>query len=281
MLAGIERTLANRVFQNTIIFVILLNAAILGVMTKRDLDPGVLSLLEFLDNACLVVFCVEIAMKLAVMRLRFFRDGWNVFDFAVVAIALAPASGPLAVLRAMRVFRLMRLVTAVPSMRRVVSGMFGSIPGVASVAGVLFVLYYVAAIMATSFFHTVDGENFGDLGSTFFTLFQLMTLEGWPDIALTIMDEMPMAWAFFVPFIVMTTFTTLNLMFGIVVNAMEEAKEEEARAELAEKGMDVEPESNEVRLAVIENDVKGMAGELERLQAALSRMCPAKTIAGE
>src|SRR3546814_13183896 len=114
------------------------------------------------------------------MRLGFFRDGWNIFDFLVVGVALVPASGELSVLRSMRVLRLMRLATALPAMRRVISGMFKAVPGAASVAGVLVVMYYVAAVMGTNFFRESNPAHFGDLGNSLFTLFKMMTLEGWP-----------------------------------------------------------------------------------------------------
>lgn len=266
---AIASLLANRLFQNTIIGVILLNAAILGVLTVPDLDPAISDWLHWLDHVCLIIFCIEIFLKLMVLRFGFFKDGWNVFDFLVVGIALAPAAGPLSVLRALRVFRLMRLVTAFPSMRQVISGMFGAIPGVASVAGILLVIFYVAAVMAIGFFGEIDPENFGGLGAAFFTLFQLMTTEGWPNMARTIMETSPLAWLFFIPFIVMTTFTTLNLVFGIVVNSMEEAKEEAVREDMASQGVQTSKESIEVRLAVIEGTVKEAASDLDKLQAAL------------
>lgn len=277
MTEKIGAILATKVFQNTIIGVILLNAAILGLETHRQMAPDLAHWLSVLDHICLVIFCIEIGMKFAVLRWKFFRDGWNVFDFIVVGIALVPASGPLAVLRALRVFRLMRLVTAIPSMRQVIAGMFGAMPGAASVAGVLLVIFYVAAIMATNFFRTVDKENFGDLSTTILTLFQMMTLEGWPDIARGVMAELPLAWLFFVPFIIMTTFTTLNLMFGIIVDSMEVAKEEAAQARLAEQGIAVGIESDELRLAVIESDVKSIAADLADIQTALSARANAPT----
>ena len=273
---AIASLLAHKVFQNTIVGVILLNAAILGVLTVPDLDPAIVDWLHWLDHACLIVFCVEIFLKLVVLRLGFFKDGWNVFDFLVVAIALAPAAGPLSVLRALRVFRLMRLVTAFPSMRQVIPSMFGAIPGVASVAGILLVIFYVAAIMAIGFFGEIDPENFGGLGPAFFTLFQLMTTEGWPNMARTIMETSPLAWLFFIPFIVMTTFTTLNLVFGIVVNSMEEAKEEAVREDMEAQGVASSTQSVEVRLAVIENTVKSAAADLDALQTALERLVKAR-----
>lgn len=257
-------------FQRTIIGVILFNAVVLGIQTIEGLGPDLMSLLNMLDDLCLAIFCVELTLKLAGQRLSFFRDGWNVFDFTVVAVALVPASGPLAILRAMRVFRVLRLVTTVPSMRRVMNGMFAAIPGAASVAGVLLVMFYAAAIMATNFFSQADPANFGDLGVTFFTLFQFLTMEGWPDVARPLMEKMPQAWLFIIPFIMLTTLTTLNLLFGIIVDAMEQAKEEETRETLAEQGIDAPAESAEMRLAVIEQEVLHIRAKIAALAARIA-----------
>jgi voltage-gated sodium channel len=254
-MGSIERLVNNRQFQWFIIAAILVNAVVLGLLTL-PLNEGVLSILRFVDNACLIIFCFEIACKLIVFRLHFFRDGWNVFDFAVVAIALLPNTGGLSVLRALRVLRLLRLATAVPSMRRVINGMFSALPGGASVAGVLFIMYYVAAIIGVNMFKETVPQYFGTIGTTFFTLFKMMTLEGWPDIASVVMEHHPNAWIFFVVFIVFTTFTTLNLLFGIIVDAMEKAKEEEVREEMAEQGVELSTSSNEMRIVGIEEDVK-------------------------
>lgn len=265
---GIARVVEDPRFQRFIIFVILVNAVVLGVLTLRSLTPEVRTLLVLIDNLCLAIFCVEIAMKLVTYRLRFFRDGWNVFDFVVVMVALIPATGPLAALRALRVLRLLRLATAVPSMRRVITGMFAALPGGASVAGVLLLLYYVGAVIGTTLFAATVPEHFGDLGTTFFTLFKMMTLEGWPDIAAEVLPLHPQAWIFFVTFIIFTTFTTLNLLFGIIVDAMEQAKEAEVREEMAEQGVDVGTQSSEMRLAQMEQELKRIRELLEAGEVA-------------
>lgn len=266
MIATIQKIVDSALFQRFIIGTILVNAGILGFQTSEALTPGQHHLLEVLDLICLVIFCVEIGMKFIVLGFGFFRNGWNVFDFVVVGIALVPGSGELSVLRSLRVLRLMRLATALPSMRRVVSGMFRAIPGAGSVAGVLLIMYYVAAIMSVNFFRESNPDLFGDLGSALFTLFKMMTLEGWPDIADAVLEKKPNAWPFFVLFIIFTTFTTLNLLFGIIVGAMEDAKEEEAREAMAEKGVEVSEESSEVRLAVIETEVKHIREMLVAMQ---------------
>lgn len=265
-MTAIQRIVNNTRFHRIIIGVILINAVILGLLTL-DIPPALRGLLETVDNLCLALFCAEIALKLAALGPRFFRDGWNVFDFIVVAIAFLPDTGGLSVLRALRVLRLLRLATAVPSMRRVINGMFAALPGGASVAGVLFIMYYVGAIIGMTLFGSTVPQHFGDIGTTFFTLFKMMTLEGWPDIATVVLEQHPRAWVFFVVFIIFTTFTTLNLLFGIIVDAMEQAKEEEVRQELAEQGVTIEDSSPQMRIAVIEEEVRAIRRLLEEERA--------------
>lgn len=263
----ITRTVEDRRFQKAIIGVILVNAVVLGLLTQNDLSPSSRAFLLWIDHACLVIFCVEIILKLIAWGPRFFRDGWNIFDLIVVAIALIPATGPFGILRTLRVLRLLRLATAIPSMKRVVNGMFAALPGGASVAAVLLVLYYVAAIIADDLFGATPEVHkyFGDMGRTFFTLFQLMTIEGWNGIADEVMEFHPYSWIFFVTFIIFTAFTTLNLLFGIIVDAMEEAKEVEAREELAEQGVAMSDVSPEARLALMEEDLR----EVRRMLAEM------------
>ncbi|MCU0728747.1 MAG: ion transporter [Sphingopyxis sp.] len=261
LMASLKALLDNPWFQRFIIATILVNAAILGAMAT-NVSPGTAHVLHIADMVCLAIFVGELTLKFIVLRGAMFRDPWNIFDIIVVGIALLPASGPLSVLRALRVLRLMRLVTVIPSMRRVVTGMFAAIPGGASVAAVLLVMYYVAAIIAVNLFKTASPQHFGDLGTTFFTLFKMMTLEGWPDIADDVLVNAPYAWIFFVIFIIFTTFTTLNLLFGIIVDAMNQTREEEKQAELA----DAPPPTN----AEIAAKLSAVETELAALRRALT-----------
>jgi voltage-gated sodium channel len=208
--------------QQGIIALILVNAAILGLETSAAVMAGAGPLLVALDRVILAVFVVEIVVRLYVHRLGFWRDPWSVFDFAVVAIALVPAAGPFAVLRALRVLRVLRLLTMVPSMRRVVGALLAAIPGLGSIALVLIILYYVFGVIATNLFAATYPEWFGTLGKSLYTLFQIMTLESWSmGIARPVMEKFPYAWAFFIPFILVATFTMLNLFIAIIVNAMQ------------------------------------------------------------
>jgi len=221
----------HRIVQNGLIALILINAAILGLETSSRVMASIGPVLLAIDKAILAVFVVEIAIRLSVYRMQFWRDPWSVFDFSVVAIALIPASGPFAVLRALRVLRVLRLLTMVPSMRKVVGALLSAIPGLGSIALVLCILYYVFAVIATNLFAAKFPEFFGTLGDSLYTLFQIMTLESWSmGIVRPVMEQYPYAWAFFIPFILIATFTMLNLFIAIIVNAMQSFSEQEHQA---------------------------------------------------
>jgi voltage-gated sodium channel len=152
------------------------------------------------------------------------------FDFVVVGIALMPAAGQFAILRALRVLRVLRVMTLVPSMRRVVGALLGAIPGLMSIALVLALIYYVFAVIATNLFATAFPDWFGNLGRSLYTLFQIMTLESWSmGISRPVMEQFPFAWAFFISFILIATFTMLNLFIAIIVNAMQSFSEDDRR----------------------------------------------------
>lgn len=217
--------------QRAILALILINAVVLGLETSPQIMARHGPLLIALDQVILVVFLLEIGARIAVHRLAFFRDPWSVFDFVVVGIALVPATGELAVLRALRVLRVLRILTIVPSMRRVVGALLSAIPGLSSIALVLLLIYYVFAVIATNLFATAYPDWFGDIGRSLYTLFQIMTLESWSmGIARPVMETFPYAWAFFVPFILVATFTMLNLFVAIIVSAMQTYEDSEPKA---------------------------------------------------
>ena len=180
-----------------------------------------------IDAAALWVYTVEIGLKLWLYRGRFFRDGWNNFDFVIVAIAWLPATGPLAVLRALRIMRVLRLMSVVPQMRSVIGALFNALPGMGSIVAVLALIFYVAAVMATKLFGGAFPDWFGTIGASMYSLFQIMTLESWSmGIVRPVMDVFPAAWAFFVPFIVITSFAVLNLFIALIVNSMQSLQAE-------------------------------------------------------
>ncbi len=212
----------SRPIQYLIISLIVLNAISLGMATSDALDAQYGYWLNFFDNAVLVVFVIEIAIKLFAFRGRFFYSAWNVFDFLIVAVALIPASGPLEVLRVLRILRVLRLISLIPQLRVVAEALLGAIPGIASVAGLMSIIFYVFSVMATELFGGDHPQWFGSLGDSMYTLFQVMTLESWSmGIVRPVMETHAYAWAFFIPFILIATFTMLNLFIAIIVDAMQ------------------------------------------------------------
>lgn len=217
--------LDTSLFQNTILGVILFNAVILGMETSDPIMDRAGAVITMLDTVCLSIFVVEIAAKLfARGPVGFFSRGWNIFDFVIVGISLVPASQGLSVLRALRILRLLRVVSVAPSLRRVVEGLVNALPGMGSVFLLMGMLFYIGSVMATKLFGDVFPDWFGNLGLSAYSLFQIMTLESWSmGIARPVMEEFPYAWAFFVPFIMVTTFAVVNLLVGLIVNSMQDA----------------------------------------------------------
>jgi voltage-gated sodium channel len=207
-----------------IIAVILFNAVILGLETVQPVMDRAGTVIILLDRLCLAIFVAEILAKIFALGPRFFRNGWNIFDFVIVGIALVPAAQGLSVLRALRILRVLRVISAAPRLRRVVEGFITALPGMASVFLLIGIIYYIGAVIATKLFAVSFPQWFGHLGASAYSLFQIMTLESWSmGIVRPVMEVYPYAWAFFVPFILMTTFAVMNLLIGLIVNSMQEA----------------------------------------------------------
>jgi voltage-gated sodium channel len=246
---------------------IVLNAITLGIETSHAVMDRWGWLLDTIDRVVIAVFVIELAARLIVQRGAFFRDGWNIFDFIVVGIALAPATEAFSVLRALRVLRLLRLVTAVPTLRRVVGGLIASLPGMGSIFLLILLVYYVFAVMAVNLYGDEFPELFGTLPRSLFTLFTIMTLEGWVDgVVKPIMATRPYAWLFFIPFIVGTTFTVLNLFIGVIVGAMQEEHEKVAKEELAQEREIVHEET-----APLAQEIRALKDEVAALRQDLGR----------
>jgi voltage-gated sodium channel len=219
-------------FERFILALIVLTAIILGLETSKTMMASFGDTLEFINNVFLSVFVVELILRMYALRMRFFKDPWSLFDLIVVGISLVPASGPLAILRALRVLRVLRVISAVPSMRRVVATLLGALPGLGAIAVLLSLIYYVFAVIATRMFGEAFPDWFGTIADSLYSLFQVMTLESWSmGISRPVMEVFPLAWMFFIPFILIATFTFLNLFIAIIVNAMQSFNDAEHAAE--------------------------------------------------
>ncbi len=257
-----------------IIILILINAVTLGLETSPTAVAKYGGLLHVIDLTILIVFTVELVLKLIAYRLNFFRSGWNLFDLAIVIIAWMPSSGPFAILRALRILRVLRLLSVVPQMRRVIAAIGHSIPGMLSVVGVLCLLFYVSAVLTTKLFGQHPSPElqdwFGSIGASAYTLFQIMTLESWSmGIVRPVMTHYPLAWMFFVPFIVITSFAVLNLFIGIIVDAMQMVQQDTRASEDEEQADETAGTSGSTQ--ELESIVQELSKKIEALTEQLDR----------
>jgi voltage-gated sodium channel len=212
--------------------VILFNAVLVGIETSATAQSSYGTLLHTLDRIIQAYFVVEITMRLVSFwprPQRFFREGWNLFDFAIVAASFLPAAGPFAtVARLARILRVLRLVTVSRDLRLIVVTMLKSIPSMGHVIILLALLLYVYGVFGFHLFHTVDPENWGTLGRSLLTLFEVLTLEGWVELQETVSPTHPWAWIYFGSFVVLAVFITTNLFIAVVTNNLQNARAEDA-----------------------------------------------------
>lgn len=255
---------SNRV-QGLIVFLILLNAFILGLETFESITAGFDRFLHALDTVILGIFVVEITLKLYARRLDFFREPWNIFDFVIIGIALIPTtSGQFAVMRTLRILRVLRLISMVPRLRFVVESLVRAIPGISSTVLLMLIIFYVFGVVATDLFGGRFPQWFSTVPGSMYTLFQIMTLESWSmGIVRPVMVEYPYAWVFFIPFILITTFAILNLLIGIIVDAMQSMHGmEHDQDQVAQGGRE--------NTSSIEEEVRGLREELRAVRRLLS-----------
>lgn len=256
----------GKLFNNVIIGIIVLNSIVIGMQTSDRLVALFGPVLDVLDTVFLTIFVIELMMRIISYGTGFIRRPWSVFDFIVVGIALTPGAEAFSVVRALRILRALRLISQVPTMRVVVEALLRSLPGLGSTAILLLLIFYVGGVMTTVLFKSAFPEFFGDLGSSIYSLFQIMTLESWSmGIVRPVMAVFPYSWMFFVPFVIITSILVLNLVVAIVVDSMQSAKEmmaEEGRAEREAAG-----EPAEASLESIQLEMRALREEVRALRA--------------
>ncbi|MDD7911146.1 MULTISPECIES: ion transporter [Pseudovibrio] len=230
MRARLRALIEGKRWEYTIVTLILINAVTLGLETSQTAMDAFGPVLIAMDRTILAIFVVELTLRIFAYGPRFFTGAWNLFDTFIIGIALVPATGPASVLRALRILRVLRLISVVPSLRKVIGGLMAALPGMGSVVLLMTLVFYVFSVMATKLYGASFPDWFGSIAASAYTLFQVMTLESWSmGIVRPVMEVYPSAWLFFLPFILCTAFTVLNLFIGIMVSAMQQ--EHDASAE--------------------------------------------------
>ena len=221
-LARLRKLIESRQWEICVTGLIILNAIVLGLFTSKTIMAASGGIITKIDEIILGIFVVEIVIRIIAHGRRFWADPWLLFDILVVGVSLIPATGNLSILRAFRILRALRLISAVESVRNVVAGLLRALPGMGSISVLLILVCYVFAVMGTTLYGTRFPVLFGTLGHSGYTLFQVMTLDGWSaEVVRPVMSVYPKAWIFFFTFILVTSFTVLNLFIGIIVEAMQ------------------------------------------------------------
>jgi len=228
-----QRITASNWFNHSITGVILLNAVVIGLDTSPDLTQQYGNWFVLANQIFLGIYIVEALIKMAAEFPRvqnYFTNGWNLFDFTIIVIALIPATGQLATLaRLARLLRVLRLVSTLPELRLIVATLVRSIPSMGHVLALMSIIFYVYGVAGYHLFHDVDPTHWRNLGISLLSLFRIVTLEDWTDIMYAAMALKPWAWIYFVSFVVLGTFVVVNLFIAVVINNLEEAKAERLR----------------------------------------------------
>lgn len=217
-------------FISTIIGLIIFNAVIIGMETYPNLYHQYKDWFYYSERLLLWIFTVEIAIRIVAVRPwhSFFKDGWNLFDFFIIASGHLLAGGYfVSVLRVLRILRVLRAITIIPSLQKMILALLKTIPALGNIIFLMALIFYVFAVIGTMFFKDIAPEYFGTLHMSFLTLFQVVTLESWASgVMRPILAEEPRAWIYFVAFILLGTFIIINLFIGVIVNNMQQAHEE-------------------------------------------------------
>ena len=238
MISKARHIVESKVFRAAIIVVILLAAVLVGVETNSAFAAEHRALLHALDLMVLGIFIAEIALKIAAQGRRpvnYFRDGWTVFDFTIVAVCLLPSGGGFAaVLRLVRTLRLLRLVTALPKLQLLVGALLKSFSTMGYVSLLLALIFYIYAITGIHLFGRHAPEHFGSLPASLMSLFQMITLDNWSELFHAVRDGGPVAAVvYFVSFILLGTMIMLNLFIGVIMSSMSEMHAELNEQKLA------------------------------------------------
>ena len=213
----------SNIFSGIVIAVIVASAIYAGV-SSYDIPPEYTFYLDLFNYAITLFFLIEIIIRMISERslIKFFSDGWNIFDFLIVTISLVPINNveSVFVARLLRIIRVLRIITVVPAFRHIIDSLIKTIPRVGFIALLMFIFMYVWGAIGTMFFGKVDPENWGNIGLALITLVQISTYDDWANIMGQVIDVYPYAWIFFVSFIIINAVILLNMVIGVIVDVM-------------------------------------------------------------
>lgn len=276
MIKGLKKVVDGKLFQGIILFVIIFNAAIMGVETIQGLPAGVYGAIALINTVCLWIFIAEIIIKLLAYGLDYFKDPWNWFDMIIVGVSMISGLPFMAAFRAVRVLRVLKslkalrgtkLIGHVRHLQVIIAAIIKSVPSILWTGILLLLIYYIFALIGVNLFGEAFPEWFGTIGKAMYTLFQVMTLESWSmGISRPVMEVYSYAWVYFVPFVLVSSFVVMNVVVGIVVNAISEV----TAANLDEEAVDEKTEAPASNKELLQ-EIRSLKDQLNRLEKSLEK----------
>ncbi|MDX8398156.1 MAG: ion transporter [Mariprofundaceae bacterium] len=225
-----QTIISDKIFEFFIIAIILISAVLIGLETSPYIMDNYAQWVHFGNQAVLTIFILEAALKIYAVAPKiseYFSKGWNIFDFTIILLALLPSTGELAMLaRLARLLRVLRLISAIPELRLIVATLMRSIPSMGNIMLLMSVIFYIYAVAGQQLFHEHDPKHWENIGIAVLTLFRIVTLEDWTDVMYIAMELNPLYWIYFVSFVILGTFVIVNLFIAVVINNLDEAKQE-------------------------------------------------------
>jgi voltage-gated sodium channel len=266
-----RRIVDSRWFDPLILAVIFINAVTLGLETYESIAQSIGDELHTLNDVTLGIFVVELTIRFGATGFnprRFFRSGWNVFDFVVITASFLPGLRENAtLLRLVRLARIVRAIRLLPDLRVLTVAVGRSIPGVASLAVITLLLVYVYGMVGWVIFHESDPANYGNIGQAMVTMFVLLTLENLPTYIEQGQELSNWTLVFYISYVLVASFLIFNLFIGIVINSMEEARTIElhrAERELLDDDRSGDERAHRVILRERLHHLKSALEDLER-----------------
>jgi voltage-gated sodium channel len=283
MVNPLERTVNSQSFQLFIIATIIIAGILVGLETVPEISEKYAGPIYILDRIIIWIFVGELILKLAAhwpKPWRYFFDGWNILDFAIVVACFLPFDNNYVLaIRMVRLLRVLKLFRALPKLQLLVSAMLKSLPSMGYVAVLMLLLFYIYGVAGTFMFGKNDPIHFGSLATSMLSLFQMVTLEGWADLmniqvygcdrigyegALAAFCQnpstSPMSPIFFVSFIMLGAMIVINLLVGVMITSLEEAHQEQLATEKA------------ATIAILQETETNLEDKLEELHAQLQQM---------
>lgn len=261
-----KKIVLSKAFSTFILVVVLINSIVLGLQTSPAINEATGNLFIVVDKICLYIFILEAIFKIAVLRRKYFLRGWNWFDFIIVlgsVLADFVYLSSFRVLRVIRVFRALKFISGIKHLQIIVTAIGHSLPSIMWTTFLMSLIYYIFSVMGTMLFAEHFPDWFGSIPKTMYTLFQVMTLDGWSmEIVRPVMEEYPYAWLYFIPFVIISAFIILNIVVGIVVNSISKVTVK----------LDSSKKKNETDEQKIYNQIKNMRKLLDNLELELSKM---------